>query len=322
MLMKRFVLFFSIIAFMSCSTAYQQIAYISSPQMNLQDNGKYRYIEEDIVVDYNFWAQNGQVSFLITNNSDTDVYLDLTRSFLIVNGMTFDYYNNRTYSTNTSSSIVSSSAYGVSNTFAVANGLANALSSYYGGSGLTTALSTASGSRRTSAYSTRTTSSSTINKGVQYAEKEGVWIPAHSSRSICEFSLLEVPYRQCGLPRNPSRREDATLSFSAANTPFAFDNMLMLIVNGADRRLVNSFYIERITNILEEQTYDLEYDVNCEGRKTREMYRVYKFGAANRFYIKYDYTSRSESDRQKAGQTESQRRVSKRKSNRTFDDVY
>ena len=314
--MKRIALLFSIFALASCSTAYQQIAYISSPQMKMQDDGKFRYNEEDIVVDYNFWAQNGQVSFVITNNSDTDVYVDLTRSFLVVNGMTFDYYNNRTYSTNASSTVINSSAYGVSNTFAVANGIAGALSSYYSGSASSTALSTASGSSRTNTYSLRSTSSSTINRGVEYAEKEGVWVPAHSARRICEFSLLEVPYRQCGLPRNPSKREDATISFTAKNTPFAFDNMLMLVVNGAERRLVNSFFIERITNILEVETYNEESDVDCNGRSTNGRVRIYKYGAANRFYVKYFYSSGMETDRQKKGSTGTKKR------GRKYDDVY
>ena len=127
--MRKLLFLSLVLALSSCATAFQQIASISSPQMKVQDDGKFRYDAGDIVIDYNFWAQNGQVSFVITNNSDNDVYVDLGRSFLIVNGMTFDYYQNRTYSSNSSSTVVSSSSYGASNTFAVANGMANAFAS-------------------------------------------------------------------------------------------------------------------------------------------------------------------------------------------------
>ena len=137
--MKKLLLFVPILVLTSCATAFQQIASISSPQMSLRNDGKFRYRAEEIVVDYNFWAQNGQVSFVITNDSDNDVYVDLGRSFLIVNGMTFDYYQNRTYSSNSSSTIVSSSSYGASNTFAVANGMANAFASSYGNTASATA---------------------------------------------------------------------------------------------------------------------------------------------------------------------------------------
>ena len=318
--MKKFVLFFSVLALASCGTAYQQIAYISSPQMKMRDDGKFRYNEEDIVVDYNFWSKNGQVSFVITNNSDSDVYVDLSRSFLVVNGMTFDYFQNRTYSSNASSTVVSSSAYGASNTFAVANGIANALSSHYGSSGLSTAFSTVSETSTTTSHSRRSTSSSTINRGVEFAEKEGVWVPAHSSRHFCEFSLLEAPYRQCGLARNPSRREDASVAFTENNTPFAFDNMLMLVVDGAERRLVNSFFIERITNLPEEQTYEEKSDVDCNGRSTGEKIRIHKYGSANRFYINYNLDSKSPTDRQRRGFSENNRRSSRGRNE--YEEVY
>ncbi len=294
--MKRTVLLLVVIALASCSTAYQQIANISSPQMKIRDDGKFCYNEEDIVVDYNFWAENGRVSFVITNNSDKDIYVDLSRSFLVVNGMTFDYFKNRTFSTNASSTVISSSAYSGLNTYATANGMADAFSSYYGGMGISTALATASGYSRTNGYSHRSSASNTIDVGVEYSEKSGVWIPAHSARSFCEFSLLGAPYRQCGLARNPSKREDATLTFTQNSTPLAFDNLLMLVVDGVDHRLTNSFYIERVTNLLYDQTYNDEIGEDCYGNKT-EKNRIFKFKSANRFYINYRMDSSSTNDR-------------------------
>ena len=324
--MKKLFFLLPILALTSCATAFQQIASISSPQMRLSDDGHFAYHDDDIVVDYNFWAQNGQVSFVITNNLDTDVYVDLGRSFLVVNGMTFDYFQNRTYSTNSSSTIVSSSAYGASNTFALASGMANAFASSYGNTAYGSSYGSASGSSRTNSYSHRTTASSTVNRGVEYGEKEGVWIPAHSSRHFCEFSLLEVPYRQCGFARNPSKKEDMTLSFSESNSPYAFDNMLMIVVDGVDRRVVNSFYISSITNILRTETYTEEDERGCDESKTGEMVRIYKFRSANRFFINYDFNSGNYSartDRLKNGSAVSTRATSSRKTGkgtRKFED--
>lgn len=320
--MKKLLLFVPILVLTSCATAFQQIASISSPQMSLRNDGKFRYRAEEIVVDYNFWAQNGQVSFVITNDSDNDVYVDLGRSFLIVNGMTFDYYQNRTYSSNSSSTIVSSSSYGASNTFAVANGMANAFASAYGNTASATAFTVESGSSRTSGRSSRTTSSSTINRGIEYTEKEGVWIPAHASRHFCEFSLLEAPYRRCGLARNPSKRENASITFTEENSPYAFDNMLMLVVNGEDHRLINSFYIDRITNILREETYTEEDARDCDNSKNGEKIEVLKFRSPNRFYINYEFNSKSgDNDRVKKGSAMSvTTRTGRRGGNRSFDD--
>ena len=259
--------------------------------MRLADDGHFAYSQDDIVIDYNFWAPGGQVSFIITNNMDCDVYVDLSRSFLVVNGMTFDYFQNRTYSANSSSTLVSSSAYGASNTFALTAGMANSFASSYGDSAYGKTYGAAAGTSRTNAFSRRATTSSTVNSGIEYKEKEGVWIPAHSSRHFCEFSLLDAPYRQCGFARNPTKKEDMTLRFTENNSPYAFDNVLMLVVNGADRRVVNSFYISSLTNIQREETYEDKDGENCDGSKTYEKVRIYKFRSANRFYINYDFES-------------------------------
>lgn len=318
---NHLLLFVPILALASCATPYQQIASIFSPQMTLRDDGKFRYDADEIVVDYNFWAQNGQVSFIITNNSDHDIYVDLGRSFLVVNGMTFDYYQNRTYSSNASSTVVSSSSYGASNTFAVANGMANAFASSLGNTASASVFSNVLGSSTTSSSSRRSTTSNTINNGIEYKEKECVWVPAHSSRHFCEFSLLEAPYRICGLARNPSKNEDASISFTATDSPYAFDNMLMLVVDGEDHRLVNSFYIDRITNLLREQTYVEEDARKCDESKTGNKTHILKYMSSNRFYINYDYsTSYGDNDRMKKGSTSIVNGTGLRSRVRRFDD--
>ena len=325
---KVLILLSTVLALSSCATSFQQIASISSPQMKLGDNGKFSYTEDDIVIDYNFWAQNGQVSFVITNNMDSDVYVDLSRSFLVVNGYTFDYFQNRTWTSNASSTYVVSSAYGASNTFAQASTIAGAVASSYGNSSVALGGSDTYGSSRTSAFSRRSTSSSTVNRGVEIAEKEGLWVPAHSSRYFCEFSLMDVPYRQCGFARNPSKKEDASITFTQQNSPYTFDNIIMLVVNGKDRRLVNSFYVDKLTNIQEDQTY-IEEDVrDCKDSKTGETVRIYKFASANKFYINYYYSNQSKStsdDRVKKSNSifnpvKNNASTKKGKSTKTFDD--
>ena len=145
-------------------------------------------------------------------------------------------------------------------------------------------------------YSSNSSETSLSGRGVEYKEKEGVWIPAHSSRRFCEFTLMDVPYRQCGFARNPSRNEDMTLSFTEKNSPYAFDNVLMLVVNGIDRRIVNSFYVSSLTNIQSDETYEDKHVENCDGSKSSEIVRIYKHLSANRFFINYDYNSQHDRD--------------------------
>lgn len=70
--------------------------------MSVSDDGTFSYNENDLTIDYDFWSDHGKVGFIITNNTNEDIYIDLSRSFLIVNGMTFDYCRNRTYKSKTS----------------------------------------------------------------------------------------------------------------------------------------------------------------------------------------------------------------------------
>lgn len=297
--MKKILLLPVIIAAVSsCATSFQQIASVASSQMALTDNGYYRYNEGDITIEYNFWAENGQVSFNIHNESDKDVYVDLERSFLVVNGMTFDYYQNRTYSTQLSNTIVNSSTYGVSNTGTIASSLVSAFASSYGNSASGGSFGVYGASSQTRAYSKRDTKSSTINRGIEYAEKEGVWIPAHSSRHFCEFSLMDAPYRRCGFARNPSKREEASVSFTEENSPYVFNNMLMLVIEGADHRFSNSFYVGGFLNILQKEAYDETKGVKCDGSKSMDTFWISKYKAGNKFYINYEFkSSHGDSDR-------------------------
>lgn len=277
--MKKSVLIFCSLMLCSCS-AYQQIATLSSPHVSQNDSGSFFYAGGAVTIDYNFWAESGKVAFMITNKTEKDIYVDLSRSFLVVNGVAFDYFQNRTFSSNTSSTFERSSAYGSSSTYSTgsANGMYNDIFSTVD----------ASASSRTTGYTSKTTSSKTFYNGLSRKEKEGVWIPAHSSRYFNEFSLLSAPYRKCGFPRNPSRKENAILAFTENDSPYRFDNVLMLLIDGVEQRLVNTFYVAELHNILRKDTYYDEDELNCNGEKTGQKLRVYKYRSSNRFYIDYD----------------------------------
>ena len=130
-----------------------------------------------------------------------------------------------------------------------------------------------------------------VNQGMEIGEKEGVWVPAHSSRRFYEFSLLEKPYRKCGFARNPKVKEDVTISFSEKNSPYTFNNLLMFVQGGVDHRIKNSFYIGRLTNIRESLTYEEESELDCNGNLTGGTRRIYNFYSPNRFYIRYLFGS-------------------------------
>lgn len=54
-----------------------------------------KYAYDDITVSYNFWSHGGEPGFTLTNNSDKIVNVDLTKSFFVLNGTSYDYYVDR-----------------------------------------------------------------------------------------------------------------------------------------------------------------------------------------------------------------------------------
>lgn len=286
-----------VLALASCSAPYHQIATIGSAQMKVSEDGRFSYSENDITVDYDFWSKYGKVGFVVTNNTKEDIYIDLSRSFLIVNGMTFDYYQSRIYKADYSKTYFSSSSFTGANTFAHANGWyathmhPNGKFGYANGGELF----------YIDSFHSSSDSSSTVKRGFEIAEKKGVWIPAQASRYFCEFSLLEAPYRECGLPRDPSKKESASVDFTEQESPYYFENRIMVVSKGEERHLVNSFYIQNITNMPESKAVSEEQELDCSGKKTGEDVKVYRLRAKNRFYIIYKYKG-SNNDRLKKGE--------------------
>ena len=101
--MKKNIIYFLAICFIcsfitSCAPMqYMQIATLKSEQVELQTDGSFKYRNSEFTIEYDFWSNYGNVGFLITNNSDKDLYLNLEKSYFINNGYAQDYYQARTY---------------------------------------------------------------------------------------------------------------------------------------------------------------------------------------------------------------------------------
>ena len=109
--MKKFLLFFAILILLSsCSQTnyipqtnnvsqtiikqYTQKCKLSSELPIF--NGSYVYkSDDDCLFAYDFRAKGGLVNFGINNNTDSIIYVDLQKSFLIKNGIAYDYFHNR-----------------------------------------------------------------------------------------------------------------------------------------------------------------------------------------------------------------------------------
>lgn len=252
--MKRFALIWIAAQWCLASCApvvFQQIATLSSENVEFKSDGTFIYEDPILSVKYNFWSESGKFDFIVTNKTDDNLYLDLSESYFINNGYAYDYYRARTFVT------VHSSAGNSSNAVAW---LSNAVNT--------------------------DTSASYSGGYVEYAERPLVCIPAHSSKVFEEFSVASSVFRECGFIRDPSRRETAVKVYNALTSPRVIENRLVFRLCDITLPITNVFYVSKFQNIAYDNATEYMKVENCDG--TKRDVKVHKMAADNRFYITYD----------------------------------
>ena len=297
--MKKIVLHF-FIACVICNFAtscapmqYMQIATLKSEQVKLQTDGSFKSEHSEFTIEYDFWSKYGNVGFLITNNSDNDLYLNLEKSYFINNGYAYDYYQNRVFvysSKSSSSSSLTSSRSTISGNLnsnssntQYTNGYNNTINSNSYGS--YSSYSKTSGQSSSSTYSNYYEKSSSV----EYIEDKIVCIPAHSSKYFGEFQVSSTIYRECGFPRNPSKKEESILEFEENDSPRIFENRLMFILDNKDIPVNHKFYVCEIQNILEDNAYEQVYRKNCNNDNIYPPVLVNKKASSDKYYLYYDF---------------------------------
>ena len=79
----------------SCSpTAYYQIYQTKPVSDNVVVNEDFMVFEDDnCIVSYNFWKENGDFGFKIYNKNSENIYLHMDECFFVKNGYAYDYYD-------------------------------------------------------------------------------------------------------------------------------------------------------------------------------------------------------------------------------------
>lgn len=270
----------------SCSSWYQ-IATIASRDVEMKDSGTFVSNTDVLSISYDFWSENGNLSFYVTNHSDSDIYLDLSRSYYIWNGKVFDYFKNRTYvstsavSSGTSRSVTSGSSrtsqtMTSSGTAAISNVIESA--AYASGKSTFVSASANASNMQAVSYSYR----------VEYSEAKIVAIPARSFRPFGEYNVaIGGEYRQCGFIRDPHGKEVSILKFEEDNSPVVFENRLMFVIDGVDVPVNNMFYISELRNMNSSDVLKYVNVKSCSGQTMRGVVKHNIFSAPNRFYIRY-----------------------------------
>lgn len=267
--MKKHFFLIPLIALLgSCSSKhYYQICKVSS-ELPTSSAGAYEYKGTSCDVTYDFWTEGGSVSFMVKNNTEDILYVDLSKSFLIKNGIAYDYFLNRT--TSSTASIAASQNNGA---VATALGYWN-----YFGKNIPGSVS--------ATYSNSTSSQS--SSSIAYAEKAIVAIPPFAAKIFSEYTILSNHYADCDLYESPSKKGSVSMSFNQATTPVAFTNYICYRVgdNSTDQFIENSFYISEVTN----QHYDAtleKVDVGCPTDFHKTEKEVFIRTSPKEFFVIY-----------------------------------
>lgn len=268
--MKNYLLLIPLVALLSsCSTltSYYQICKVSS-DLPTSANGAYEYKNSACDISYDFWTDGGSVSFIVTNNTNEILYVDLSKSFLIKNGIAYDYFLNRT--TSSTASIASSQSSGAAGT---ALGYWNYFGKKIPGS-ITASSASSVGSQKSSS--------------VAFEEKPVVAIPPHAAKVFSEYTIMSNHFKDCDLYESPSKKEQASMSFNLSNTPVTFTNYICYRVgdSNTDNFIENSFYVSQVSNQHHDATFH-KVDVGCPSDEYKTKESVFIRTSPKEFFIKY-----------------------------------
>ena len=80
----------------SCSTRFYQISTLDSGDV-LLDSNEFKYDNSSVQIKYDLWTNGGKFKFEITNRTNDTLFLDWTRSYLLLNGERLNYFTPTSY---------------------------------------------------------------------------------------------------------------------------------------------------------------------------------------------------------------------------------
>lgn len=276
---NNYIIFASVLCVLlaSCSNTYQFCQVYETKSLNQDDHlragkNELRYENSHCIIRYNFWSNGGTADFEFYNKTDEIIYIDLAKSFFVLNGEAFDIYRNREWSQGSIVGVASSMSYGygASRSAALSVGLIEpSLTS--NGMVATKATKVAGKSANIASMNAVTRSESST---VTIKEKQIIAVPPHSKKYIKTYSITTSPFLSCDLQRYPS--QNAKLNFSAENSPYHFSDIITYTIGDNSQHITinNEFYVSSVTNYAEPEIVVMKQrEEPCENMKQPDYIR-------------------------------------------------
>lgn len=252
----------------SCTKTYYQVYDVNSESLKQEDNSLV-YENSDMKVMYNLWGENGKVGFILQNKTDKDLFVDMDKTFFILNGEANDYFKNREYSAS----------------------MANA--AYFDYS-LNKTYSASSGFWPTQYYVPMLSVFAKVIKGrttgITTKEKQIVCIPANAYKVINEYNVSPRFVKTCVRSKDFPRSTANVANYSESSSPVKFKNRIAYSFDSDCKNLQhveNSFYISGVTNYSNKAaTEKVKEQTDCYSAQKRQR-KYFKIGGPNKFYRTY-----------------------------------
>lgn len=257
--------------------------------VQVQDDQRLVYEDQNCIVEYNFWEEGGTSTFRMYNKTDSLLYINLRKSFYVQNGKAYDYFQYRTYSKSASSTFSSQQT----NTY----GFGQASAVVYGNKVYSNGATATNTNTEASVYN--------YSSSLARSESPFILIPPHSYKTIEGFTVNTMRWVDCDLEKDPATY--ASIDFDRSNSPLTIMNYLTYTIGqtGAECIVQNDFYMSRITNVEKSAFYQfvqrpeicpnvVDYKMPTLPASMPTLYdRVANYVAKGCFYITYKLESQN-----------------------------
>jgi hypothetical protein len=252
---KNVVILLALFLLSSCTNSFYQVYTVQNEGL-VEEENKLVYENEDCRVNYNLWGEHGNLGFTIYNKTEIDMFVVLSQSFFIKNGIANDYYKNREYKE--------------SNTLRLSSGWTYGTIQGYGYIGNT----------------------NNITSGVTYHERPIICIPPHSLKMLSDYSIVSRPIRNCDKHQEFPRKVSIPIQFTKEDSPVNFINRISYSFDkdGTNLHYVdNQFWISEITNYSKKMAGKEMVIKDCESDSELPSNKkfVFNISSPNKFYNFY-----------------------------------
>jgi hypothetical protein len=244
----------------SCSSlCYQH--YDTSADNLFVENDRYTFEDDQQKVSYDFYRSGGSSTFIFENKTTSNLYVDLWKSHLIINGFAYSYYENQSY------------------LMAMADGESKDRKSKNVQGLVTSYVDLAFESVAAFSSPLGLMHPQSDNRSMVFDGEKTVIIPPKAKKVITGLPLNNKVIKDAKLKHFPENGQ-SYLAFTNENSPLSFRNRIAYQMEGdsTSQYLSNEWYVSKITNLRKKEYHPKNADAKTEQKPYKD---------ARSFFISY-----------------------------------